>query len=126
MNIALILSIIFIHWVADFVLQTPWQAENKSTDNNALTEHVAVYAGIWMGIALVWGNATNNALMLLFGPITFACHWATDYYTSRGNKAILQQYEDSPKKWHNFFVSVGFDQFLHYVQLFITWKVLTR
>jgi hypothetical protein len=39
-----------VHWFADFVLQTRWQAENKSHNNVALSRHVGVYLS-WLFIA---------------------------------------------------------------------------
>jgi len=122
MSLIVIFSIIFIHWVADFVLQTHWQATNKSKDNKALTMHVLSYSTIWFLIANVYSIITGNYLVLaLFPPITFVSHWITDYFTSRLN-SILWAKGDV----HNFFVSVGFDQVLHYLQLFLTFYLLTK
>jgi hypothetical protein len=38
-------ALLAVHWVADFVLQTNWQARNKSKSNVALSRHVLVYTG---------------------------------------------------------------------------------
>lgn len=118
--IVTLLIIIFIHWFADFVLQTDWQARNKSTNNHALFLHVAIYSIVWALVAVIYGAYTNNLYMLLFAPITFVCHFTTDYFTSRLNTKLLKA-----GKTHEFFVSIGFDQFLHYTQLFLTYKLLT-
>lgn len=120
LDIALILSIIFLHWFADFVLQTHWQATNKSKNNKALTMHVLSYTTVWLLVANAYAIVTGNFLMLaLFPIITFVCHWITDYYTSRLNTKLWEKGDV-----HNFFVSVGFDQFLHYLQLFLTYYIL--
>ena len=122
MSLIVIFSIIFIHWFADFVLQTHWQATNKSKNNKALTMHVLSYSTVWFLIANVYSIITGNYLVLaLFPPITFVSHWITDYFTSRLN-SILWAKGDV----HNFFVSVGFDQVLHYLQLFLTFYLLTK
>lgn len=119
-DIALVLSVIFIHWFADFVLQTYWQATNKSKNNKALTMHVLSYSTVWLLVANAYAIVTGNFLMLaLFPIITFVCHWITDYYTSRLNSKLWEKGDV-----HNFFVSVGFDQFLHYLQLFLTFYIL--
>jgi hypothetical protein len=52
-------------------------------------------------------------LAFVFSFITFGAHWFTDYYTSRLNSKLW-----SKGDVHNFFVNVGFDQVLHYIQLF--------
>ena len=125
MSLTLIFSIIVIHWVADFVLQTHWQASNKSKNNYALLMHVSTYTVTWLfafGFWLVYGNQTMDIIngqigieVFWFFPITFVLHFITDYITSRIN-SILWKRGDI----HNFFVSIGFDQVLHYVQLFLT------
>jgi hypothetical protein len=56
---------------------------------------------------------------LQFGFITFIFHTITDYFTSRLNSKLWKKGDV-----HNFFVSIGFDQVLHYVQLFLTYKLL--
>lgn len=120
-NIYIVFAIVFIHWFADFVLQTHWQATNKSKDNKALTMHVLTYSTVWFLICNVYSVITGNYMMLaLFAPITFVCHWITDYFTSRLNSKLWAKGDI-----HNFFVSVGFDQVLHYAQLFITYYLLT-
>ena len=120
LSLIAIFSIIVIHWVSDFVLQTHWQATNKSKDNKALTMHVLSYSTVWLLTANIYSIITGNYLMLaLFPIITFVCHWITDYFTSRLNSKLWAKGDI-----HNFFVSVGFDQVLHYVQLFLTYYLL--
>ena len=121
MSLFTIFSIIIIHWFADFVLQTHWQATNKSKDNEALTLHVLSYSTVWLLVANVYSIITGNYLVLVFFPIiTFICHWVTDYFTSRLNAKLWAKGDI-----HNFFVSIGFDQVLHYVQLFLTFYFLS-
>lgn len=121
MNLYIVIGILFLHWIFDFVFQTEWQAMNKSKDREALLQHTAVYAGCWLAVTILYAGILDlSGRWLLFPIITFFCHSATDYYTSRVN-AILWEKKDT----HGFFVSVGFDQFLHYVQLFVTFKLLS-
>jgi len=120
-----IMTIVFVHFVADFMVQTDWQAKNKSTSNVALTQHVSTYSLCWLlPIAILfWGGPFNIIggllLSILFMGITFSCHWVTDYITSRINSKLWAQGDT-----HNFFVSVGFDQVLHYLQLFGVYYIL--
>ena len=120
MNLIEIFSILLIHWFADFVLQTDKQAKNKSKSNKHLTSHVLTYSAVW-SIVCVWYAITyDNPIMgILFPGITFILHWTTDYFTSRLNTKLWNKGEV-----HNFFISVGFDQVLHYVQLFGTYYLL--
>lgn len=122
MKIEVILAIIVIHWVADFVCQTSWQAENKSKQWGALLEHTLDYSLVWFCVSFFYGLETNyDFKILLLSPITFIFHTATDYYTSRLNAKLWEE-----KKVHQFFVSIGFDQVLHYFQLFLTFYFLTK
>jgi len=107
------LYMLIVHWIADFVLQTSEQAEKKSTSIKFLTYHILVYT-------LVWGFASyyyfgDVLKCLIFAGITCVCHWLTDFVTSRLGKPFWEK-----KDFHNGFVIVGFDQILHYVQLYLT------
>ena len=115
MNLIEIFSIILIHWFADFVLQTDKQAKGKSKNWSDLLGHTFTYSLIWLSM-ISWLGFWQG---LIFVLITFIAHTITDYFTSRLNSKLW-----SEGKVHNFFVSVGFDQVLHYVQLFITYYYL--
>lgn len=118
-NIWIIIGILILHWISDFLLQSDDMALNKSKSNKWLTRHIAVYSFLWFVASLFFASATNNIWFMLFWPITFVCHWITDYFTSRLNSKLWAE-----KKTHWFFVSVGFDQILHYIQLFVTYLIL--
>lgn len=107
LELNLVLGVLFMHWFADFVMQTDWQAQNKSKRMLPLVAHTAVYSLFWLWLGVE------------FAAITFVAHTATDYVTSRINSRLW-----AAQKVHWFFVSVGFDQFLHYAQLFLTYKLL--
>lgn len=117
MELKIIILILCIHWFADFVLQTDWQAKNKSSNDYALSLHVTNYSITWL--VFTWFIFNNFYLALGFSAITFFLHWCTDYFTSRINTKLWNKGEV-----HYFFVSIGFDQVLHYVQLFGTYYLL--
>lgn len=126
MSLTIIFSIIFIHWVSDFVLQTHWQSTNKSTNNGALLQHTILYSLIWwipifILMLINVGGEISLILPCYFVGITFIAHTITDYFTSR-----LNTYLWTKGDIHNFFVSVGFDQCCHYLQLFLTFYFLTK
>jgi hypothetical protein len=126
MTIAEILTILLIHWFADFVMQTDWQAKNKSKSWKPLLAHTGTYSLVWLMIGGPIFYATSSlsffdsfAVVFVFTMITFALHTITDFITSRINSRLWAE-----GKVHNFFVSVGFDQVLHYAQLFLTYELL--
>ena len=43
MEVITLIYILFIHWVADFIFQSDYMAQNKSKDNKALLVHGFVY-----------------------------------------------------------------------------------
>ena len=123
MNLVVVLVILFSHWVADFVMQTDEQAKNKSSSNMWLLKHVISYF-LWM--LIVAGNLfrgfeltlPNNQFIewLLMNTIL---HFVVDYITSRVSKKLYEKGDV-----HNFFVVIGFDQFLHVSCLLVTFQYL--
>ena len=138
MTLTVILSIIFIHWVADFIFQAEEWATNKSKSFKALVRHTAMYSFIWHLVIFgfsVYGNRFNGPSfedlgwtpwMITFPVITFVFHTLTDYFTSKivSRKFANQEY-GSPIPNFGAFTVIGFDQVLHYVQLFLTYHFLT-
>lgn len=117
MNLIEILFILTIHWFADFVCQTDEQAKGKSKYWKPLLTHTIIYSTVFSFFLLLF--TFDLWLVLNFWLITFFFHTLTDYITSRINSKLWEQ-----KKVHEFFVSVGFDQLLHYIQLFLTYNLL--
>lgn len=130
-NITIVTAVLFIHWVADFLCQTDKMAQGKSKNWTDLLSHTGVYSFIWFfGAILIfseyhktpyYGFSFNIYTVLLFTLITFICHTITDYFTSRLNSKLWEE-----KKVHWFFVSVGWDQFLHFTQLLLTYYLLIK
>ena len=117
MPISVILTFIFVHWVADFLCQTRWMANNKSKEITPLLTHTGLYTLIWIiPINFIFVSYKVMALFLL---VTFIFHTITDYITS---KETSKAYKD--KMEHKFFTLIGFDQFLHMAQLFLTYYFL--
>jgi hypothetical protein len=126
---ALILQILFAHWVSDFVLQSHWMATNKSKNIWALSSHALVYtvafAFIMITIGVVFSTTVwwGTAIMAILSPITFvywiglngALHFTTDFFTSKMTASLWQRAD-----FHNFFVVVGADQLIHYTCLIVT------
>lgn len=121
-TVLLVLFILLVHWIADFVMQTEEEAKKKSIDNDKLLEHTLTYSFVWFWASLLMFYIFDLKITFLwFAPITFMFHTTTDYITSRLNKKYWDE-----NKYHPLIVSVGFDQFLHYVQLFFTYWILTK
>lgn len=144
MTLLEIFSILIIHWIADFIFQDEKWALGKSKNWTDLLKHTATYSSVWLlagfciylkdfkpydlahqeEISAYWQHYIP--LGLLFILITFVFHTLTDYFTSR---IVSKQFE---KKHYgssipNFggFTTIGFDQLLHYFQLFTTYYLLT-
>lgn len=112
-DIEVVFWLLFTHWFADFVLQSDYIAQNKSKSNVVLFEHVLLYIlpfailGFFIPISLLW-LLTN-----------LVAHFIIDYVTSRINSKLWAK-----QQIHWFFVSVGFDQFLHVATLVLTYEYL--
>ena len=109
------LLLLAVHWFADFVLQTHWQASNKSKKFNALARHVGVYTIVLLiAVPIIFpGNLENySSRWFAFVVINGLLHLVTDYFTSRWSSRMWAKQD-----WHNFFVVIGFDQLIHQMTL---------
>lgn len=121
----LFLTMILIHWVSDFVLQSHWMATNKSKSNRALGLHVATYtasmgvltvlAMLVQPIWLIFFLGKGFSVFLVWLLVNGVLHFMTDYVTSRATSHLWAK-----GRTHDFFVVVGLDQVIHYACLFYT------
>lgn len=107
MDITLIIYLLFVHWIADFVMQSDEMAKEKSSNNIMLAYHCIFYGVFFAGFTL---NIT-------YGVVLGLIHFPVDYITSRINKHLYAKGDI-----HNFFVSIGFDQFLHFTTIILIAK----
>ena len=103
-NIWVLVALFWVHWFADFIVQTNWMAKGKSSSNFALTLHVMSYAMFLIPFGL------------LFSVVNFFAHWVTDYYTSRWTTRLWKA-----EKRHRFFIVIGLDQALHLTVLVLSY-----
>ena len=104
-----ILLLLLIHWFADFIMQTDKQAKGKSKNIKDLINHTITYSIVMtIGFIMININMIPIYLFILFGVTMFISHTIIDYVTSRINSKLW-----SEGRTHDFFVSIGFDQFLH-------------
>ena len=99
------ITIIWLHFLADFIFQTDKMAINKSTSTLWLAIHVAIYTlpFFWFG----WPFALFNG----------GCHFVTDWFTSRGTSYLWKKEER-----HWFFALIGLDQAIHMTTLMVSYK----
>lgn len=113
-----LLWILVVHFIADFICQSDWMAQNKSKSNDALGIHVAIYTMVLLfssiPLALML-QVSNGNLVLVWVAFNGGMHFVTDYITSRINARLWRE-----KKVHWFFVGVGADQLIHYLTLALT------
>jgi hypothetical protein len=116
--------IVLIHFIADFIFQAEEWATNKSKSNSALLKHVGMYTIIWAILGVfIFSEPLQYFTFLL---VTFAAHFTTDYFTSRiVSKKFANQEYGSPIPNFGAFTVIGFDQVLHYGQLFLTYHLLS-
>ena len=99
--------------------QSDWMALNKSKSWWALTTHVMVYAS-WL-LAIVGWVEVFPTWVLVWAATNGALHFLVDAITSRINARL---WAADARHW--FFVSIGFDQFLHVAFLLWSWDFLSK
>ena len=98
--------LVWVHFVADFLLQNDKMAVNKSKSNKWLGIHAGIYTipFFWWG----WKFALVNG----------AAHFVVDFVTSRGTTWLWQKNER-----HWFFSLIGLDQAIHITTLLVTLRL---
>lgn len=102
-ELEVVIALIWVHFIADFVLQTDRMAMSKSGSNAWLAIHVGAYS-----LPLVLFGAK-------FALVNAAAHFVTDWISSRATSKLWKA-----GKRHLFFVVIGLDQAIHMTCLVAT------
>lgn len=132
--INIILIILVIHWMADYVLQSTSWINNMSKNGIDLFLHSLSYSVIWMfGATLLFSFPCNESILGVcidikklgaFIGITFILHSVVDYITSKFiNKSTSHNKTNTLNI--NTAILIGFDHTLHYIQLMLTYLLLS-
>lgn len=114
-EVKFVLFVLFINWFADYFCQNDKMALNKSHSWLALSSHSIVYFVVMFTGLLFYDFFAKTMYCTPLFLLNFPAHFLTDAVTSRINAKLFLS-----NKRHWFFVSIGFDQWLHYVVLFLT------
>lgn len=106
--IAPYILLIWLHFIADFVTQIRYIADNKSKDKKILLLHCIIYA-----IPFMYFN-------VMFGIINGILHFVVDYLSSKATT-----YFYSKENYYGFFTIIGLDQAIHLTLLLLTFHLLT-
>ncbi len=124
--------IILIHFVSDFICQDEKWALGKSKNLYDLLCHTYTYSSIWL-IPIIflfpknWTAENYFSGSILFAFITLVSHTITDYFTSKVTSKLYAQGKfGSSIPNLGFFTMIGFDQVLHYGQLFLTFHFISN
>lgn len=112
-SVSVVLFMMFVHWIADFRHQTDEMARGKSKSNYWLSVHAGIYTAIMALGACVF--IPTFWAWVAWVAFNGAAHWVTDYFTSRASSKYF-----AVGDYHNGFVVVGFDQWIHLACLMIS------
>ena len=109
------------HYIADFLMQSTWQATNKSHNIYALSQHIYVYSLTLLLtiLPLVLLLPIGLSQLLSYVVLNGALHFATDFVSSKlSNKAFKEG--NIPRFW----AIIGADQMVHNLCLLLTLPIL--
>jgi len=104
-----ILLLLWLHFIADFLLQSTYVAKNKYKDLKILAYHGTIYSLPFF----IFGWK--------FALLTGLFHFIVDFITSKITHKLYDMNE-----YHWFFVVIGLDQAIHMTILIFTLKGLTQ
>lgn len=105
--------LLLTHLCADYLLQTEWQAVNKSKNWGALLAHVGIYHAVMLGV-LVWRFGFDARV---FGVVAFLAvtHAILDrgWFLARLMRAVRLIVTRQPERW----LVMVVDQVIHVLLL---------
>lgn len=113
-----IILILFVHWIADFIVQTDYQGKNKSKSNLVLSRHILSYSLVMFLLALIVFDI-DYPKALVFTVLNGLLHFSVDYISSR-----CTYYFYSQENMKGFWTIIGLDQFLHVMILIYSFCAL--
>lgn len=115
----LAVTLLFAHFVGDFLLQTRWMADNKSKHTGALALHVLVYTmTLVAALRLIWATwqpPPPQAQLFQFFALNFTAHLIIDAFASQ-----IRDHFHEKGRIHALFAVIGFEQFAHVSTLMLT------
>jgi hypothetical protein len=109
----IIWTVLFWHFMADFVFQKEVWKRNKSKSMKALSYHCLTYGFVMFVMMSFWSP--------LWIVINTLAHFLTDFFTSRWTAKLWRE-----EKVNEFFIVIGLDQFIHFVTMFGTYIILNN
>lgn len=118
--LTIIITVLFIHFIADFIFQNKWMAQNKSSNSFPLFIHILVYSTILLIPSFFIFKSPE--LAWYFAIINGILHFGVDYWTSKLSSYMYSNGYMGTNKLPNFsfWAVIGFDQFLHSIMLLST------
>jgi len=107
MDLTILFTIVWLHFIADFVLQPSKIALNKWNSLRWLGLHCTIYTIPFLYFGL------------RFALITGGAHFIVDFISSKITHKLWEE-----KKVHLFFVTIGWDQAIHFSCLILTLRYL--
>lgn len=120
----MLVLICFIHFIADFLLQSRTMALKKSKYPMWLVKHCSIIflCMLPFGIKFSLLNALIHGLVdwNLWNGFSLFMKWKTGYRMSENVEILGYKYWEDSK----FYAAIGLDQFLHYATIILLWQFL--
>ena len=122
--IKIIITLALAHYFGDFILQPQEWALTKWNNQVSLLKHIIVYSLGFFAVTwlfLIPNNLYVWCMFLMAAIFNGVFHYFIDYTTAKLTHQLAVK-----KNMNIFWKVIGFDQFLHYVTIAITYGYLYR
>jgi hypothetical protein len=118
-----IFVILFLYWIGEFVVQTRWQAENKTTNKAALFAHSINYTAVFcIPVLIYYFTSEMRPEVTFILPASFITHLGISHLSTKMSEEMAK--EDKIYSINSAYCYAGLGHIICIFQLLGTYYIL--